>query len=126
MKKELLAGALLAVMIAASILNILRIRKVTDNLTDLTEQISASAEAGDWAAAGKDAEALQRQWTDDCGYLRLVLRHSEIDNTTEYLCSLLGGVYQEDDNVVRSAAELIEINFKNMTDIERLSPGSVF
>jgi len=126
MKKELLAGLLLAVMIAASVLNILRIRKITDSLIDLAEQTSSAAETGDWDAAENTAADMQQKWKDSCGYLRLVLRHSEIDNTTEYLCELLVGVYEKDNAQVKSAAELIEINFKNMTDIERLSPGSVF
>jgi len=126
MKKELLAGLLLAVMIAASVLNILLIRKLTDSLIDLAEQTSTAAEAGDWDTAKESAEDMQQKWKDSCGYLRIVLRHSEIDNTTEYLCGLLGGVYEKDSAEVRSAAELIEINFENMTDIERLSPGSVF
>lgn len=126
MLKEILVGCFLVIMLAAAIVNIHFLNKLTDDITRLIEESSRSAEQGDWDSAAKKAEEAVRLWSDSDTYTHLVLRHPETEDATDALYALLQEVYAKEEGAVKGAAGAAAAHMKSISSIEQIKFGSIF
>ena len=83
MKKEVIAGAVLALLIALSAWNIYSIDALTDSIGDSLRMSQALADIGDFDSAKTELDKGLKLWLNADGYTHIFLRHPEIDSTTD-------------------------------------------
>ena len=117
---------MLAVMFALSFYSIHHLRTLTDELCMLADNAADLAEEDQWEKAAEAAGALEKRWMESMRFTQIILRHSEIDFTTESIFELLRGVYAKEKEDVKSAARLTQSHLINLVSMERISLGSIF
>ena len=83
MKKEAIAGAVLALLIVLSAWNIYSIDALTDGISDSLRMSQALADIGDFDSAKTELDKGLKLWLNADGYTHIFLRHPEIDSTTD-------------------------------------------
>ncbi len=126
MKKELFAVGLLLFLITAAFLNLLHLKRFTGRLLGLTEEAYRCATVGQWEEARKKAEDAEKLWSDADYYTHIVIRHGEVDGTTEAFCAMLGELYKEDAGGAKGAYIALKKQIENVYGMERLSFKTVF
>ena len=86
MKKELFAGLVLLVMLAALLLNINQMNSLSDKIIESVQKTSQNAADDDWESAAQNAEKALADWLEKDAYTHIVLRHAEIDSITDSRC----------------------------------------
>ncbi|UOO38658.1 DUF4363 family protein [Oscillospiraceae bacterium CM] len=126
MKKELFIGVFFTLIIAAAIVNIYFLNKLTDHVTQLVDEAGAYAAAEKWDAAGRKAEEASALWEGSDGYTHLVLRHPEIDAATDALYDLLEKIYARESGGAEGAAKAARARLHSISAIEQIKIGSIF
>ena len=75
MKKEVIAGVVLALLIALSAWNIYSIDALTDGIGDSLRMSQALADIGDFDSAKIELDKGLRLWLNADGYTHIFLRH---------------------------------------------------
>ena len=126
MKREICALLLLAVLAALSIWNI---RGADRLIGEIQEHLDLSEKAmlsGDAPYAEQQLEAALHIWLAARDYTQIVLRHPELDETSdvfyETLQALKGGEYR----AVPAAFERLHYHLDCIADMEHVRPGSIF
>lgn len=126
MKKEFIIGCFLALLLAASLVNIHYLNKLTDKVTGLIEDSEKSAEEMAWEKAEEKAEAAAKLWSDSEPYTHLVLRHPEVESATDAIYGYVAQVYARDDGAAKGAAQAAISRMKSISSIEQIKLGSIF
>jgi predicted RNase H-like HicB family nuclease len=126
MKKEIVVGAFLILMLAAALVNIHFLNKLTGNVVSLVREADSAAQREDWAEAERQAEAAAKLWVESDTYTHLVLRHPEIEAATDALYGLLSEIYAGEQGAVKGAAQAAEARLKSLASIEEIRFGSIF
>jgi hypothetical protein len=90
MKKEIFAVGLLLFLITAAFLNLHYLKRFTDRLLGLTGEAYRCATVGQWEEARRKAEDAEKLWSDADYYTHIVIRHGEVDGTTDGLLRYAG------------------------------------
>lgn len=126
MKKEIITGCFLIIMLAASFVNIHYLNKLTDDITQLIEESEAYAEKDDWVQAVKKAEEAAKRWSGSEPYTHLVLRHPEVEAATDAIYGYLEQIYAREKGGAKGAAQAAISRLKSLSSIEKIKPGSIF
>jgi hypothetical protein len=126
MVKEPLVGCFLVLMLAAAIVNIHFLTKLTERVTGLIDEAEKSASEENWDKAVGKAEEAIGLWDGSDTYTHLVLRHSELESATDALYGFLEQVYAKEEGNAKGAAEAAKAHMKSISSIEQIKPGSVF
>jgi TRAP-type C4-dicarboxylate transport system substrate-binding protein len=126
MKKEIFIGCFLLVLLAAALVNIYFLNKLTDNVTHLIEESEKSAEEKDWDKAEKKAEEAARLWADSDTYTHLVLRHPEVESATDAIYAFMAEIYGREEGTAKGAAQAAISRMKSISSIEQIKFGSIF
>jgi TRAP-type C4-dicarboxylate transport system substrate-binding protein len=126
MKKEIFIGCFLALMLAAAIVNIHFLNKLTDDVTQHIEDARDFAARGDWDKAGKKAEEAAQMWSESDTYTHLVLRHPEVESATDAIYAFMQEVYAKEEGAAKGAAEAAISRMKSISSIEQIKFGSIF
>ena len=126
MKKEIFVIALLALMLAAAIVNVRFLGKLTDDVVKIAEKAANLATEGKWGEAETQAKAASKKWEDSETYTHIVLRHSEIERSTEVLNGLLREIYMREEGGVKGALAAAKSQMTSLASIERVRLGSIF
>lgn len=126
MKKELIVGGFLILMLAAAIINIHYLNKLTDKVTHLIEESERYTADGDWSSAEKKAEEASHTWDENDTYTHLVLRHPEIEATTDSIYGYIEQIYSKDQGAAKGAAKAAIARLKSISSIEQIRLGSIF
>ena len=126
MKREIGALALLGILIAGSVWNIRKADRLTGEIREHIEISEQAVRAGDSKYAVEQLEAALRIWLAARDYTQIVLRHPELDETSdvcyETLQALKGGEYR----AVPAAFERLHYHLDCIADMEHVRPGSIF
>ena len=125
MKKEWFAGICLIGLLVAVLLNFFVLKNLTGSLNELTDKALAEAENGNWDSAESLAEEAKNLWTSHDTYLRIVLRHSEVNETTVCLYSILENIEEKDAKETESSVKLLSLNVFRIMTGEEISLRSV-
>lgn len=126
MKKELIIGCFLVVMLAAAFINIHYLNSLTDDLVSLIEQAEESVHKSDWDTAEKKAKKAEELWLESDTYTHLVLRHSEIEAATDALYGFLEQIYAREEGALKGAARAACSRLHSIANIEKIRLGSIF
>jgi hypothetical protein len=89
-------------MLAAAIVNIHFLNRLTDNITRMLEESETYAERGDWDNAAKKAEEALKLWSDSDTYTHLVLRHPETEDAPDAIYGLLREIYAREEGASKA------------------------
>ncbi|SHH53839.1 protein of unknown function [Sporobacter termitidis DSM 10068] len=126
MKKEIFIGCFLVLMLAAAIVNIHFLTKLTDNVVNLIEDSEKYAGQGDWETAEKKAEEAARLWSDSDTYTHLVLRHPEVETAMDAIYGFMEEIYAKEEGAAKGAAEAAISRMQSISAIEQIKIGSIF
>ncbi|NLA86329.1 MAG: DUF4363 family protein [Clostridiales bacterium] len=126
MKKEIIVGCFLILMLIVSFVNIHFLNKLTDNVIQFIEESEKGAEQNDWDIAVKKGEAAAKLWSDSETYIHLVLRHAEIETTTDAIFGYMAQIYAREEGNASGAAQAAISRLKSISAIEKVKLGSVF
>lgn len=126
MKKEIIIGCFLIIMLGVSLVNIHYLNKLTDNVTQLIEQAENYAFEGNWNQSEKKAEEASNLWSNSETYTHLVLRHSEVESATDAIYGFLEQVYAKEQGALKGAAQAAVAHMKSISSIEQIKFGSIF
>jgi hypothetical protein len=126
LKKEIVAISLLAVILACSIINVFIIKRYTQHMARLIDDTQSYAEGEHWEKAVKSAEDAVEYWQMKSRYTHIVLRHSEINATTNAFCLFLAEVYKRDVNGMRGVSKALKSQIQSIYEMEKLKLGSIF
>ena len=125
MKKEIIISALFLAMVAAALINVSKLTRLTAELTREAELAADAAQEEDWAAAEAHATLAFSRWKDHGDYLTLVLRHGVIEQAENAIIGLLTDIYSHDKGRVLGSAEAVRRSMESIATVEQVRLGSV-
>lgn len=125
MKKELVAVAILVLILAASLINISFVDSRMGGLSSQVKQAGRLVDEGRTDEASALLGDSLREWKSLDGYVHIMLRHDEIDPITDEYYALLDELRSGGDATSASFETLIN-RLNGLADMERLSLASVF
>ena len=125
MKKEIVAGALLLLLLFGSIYNIYVIDKVLFGLEDEVTQAYKAAEAGDFTSAKAQMKSAISHWQGLDGYTHIFIRHTEIDSATDAFFTMLSDISAGDADSAEGSYGLLMAHLESLRTIEHPTFGSI-
>ncbi|MDD6090276.1 MAG: DUF4363 family protein [Clostridiales bacterium] len=125
MKKEIVAGAVLLLLIAGSVWNICSIDTLAGDIMRTLELSEAAADSGDFTAAKSEMDRGLKLWLDADGYTHIFLRHPEIDSTTDAFYELQELLIDGDSEGYSAAYAKLRYHLDSICGMEHISVGSV-
>ena len=126
MKKEIIAGAMLVLILALSLVNTCAIGYLCDDISASITRAGELAQEGDWDGSEAAIGEAIGLWERCEGYTHVVLRHTDIETLSDDFYELLEHIYSQDVGGVRGAVELVNGHLTGIKDMEKLRFGSIF
>jgi hypothetical protein len=126
LKKEPLAGALLAALFIGSLINISELNRLGAAISSKIDDAAYLARSGDWDGATAAASAAAAAWEDSGVYTHIVLRHTVIEDVSDKLWDLAKAVYSRSPGETAGAAMSARARVESTVSIERVRLGSIF
>lgn len=126
MKAFLPSLLILAAIVSAAALNCGIIARKTVLWDEKISQSEVQAQAGDWSSAEKLLKKMQKSWENSRTYLRITIRHEELDSV-ETLCSraAVAADQRERADFLGETAEL-RSRLRLLSEMEQFKLGSIF
>lgn len=125
MKKELLAGALLLVLIGLCAWNLRYLTRMCTQLDDAVAQAETSYAAGDPARTIETLRAAAACWSDAEDYAHCMLPHESTDAVTEGFRRAMRALESGAPSAAADIA-LLRLRIRSLADGERVALGNVF
>ena len=126
MKRELFAALLLLALIGASVWNIHRADALTAEIRVHLDRSEKAALAADPENALLELEAAKRIWLCARGYTQVILRHPELDETSDVFYETLRDLRAGELRALPAAYERLRYRLGSVRDMEHVSWGTVF
>jgi hypothetical protein len=126
LKKEIVAAIILTVILTGTLINTWALENMTQELTDLADDAEYCAEAGNWDGAIEKALEAQTKWNNADGYTHIVVRHAEIDSTTDAFYDFMKALYSEEPGNAKGAHMLLIAHLESIAGMEKIKFGSIF
>ena len=126
MKREICAALLLLVLIGASVWNIRRADRLTDEIREHLELSERALLAADPNYAKEQLEAAKRIWLSARGYTQMFLRHPELDGTSDVFYETLQDLQAGELRALPAAYERLRYHLDSIRDMEHVRWGTVF
>ena len=126
MKREICALLLLAALIAASVWNI---RRVETLISDVEEHVALSEKAllaGDGKYAAEQLEAAFRIWRAAKAYTQTILRHTELDCTSDAFFAARRELSAGEIRAVPAVYDQLRYHLDCIAGMEKVTWGTVF
>lgn len=121
MKHLVIALAVLAALFSATLYNSYYISQKTGELTDLLEQAGGIARSGDWTGAEAATREAYKKWQSLGGYLRIVIRHDQIDDAESIFGEVLSFIQWQDAVEYSASNASLIARLRQIDEMERLS-----
>ncbi|MBQ8930125.1 MAG: DUF4363 family protein [Oscillospiraceae bacterium] len=126
MKKEVLAGAAILLLLVLAAVNVSGVNAVTDQVSGLVRDACDRAADGDWASALACAERAVSVMDRHSTYLHMVLRHDEFDAVYDALEELAGCLQSRDTDAAAAQGRIARTRLASAAQRENVTLGSVF
>lgn len=126
MKREICALFLLAVLIAASVWNIHRADALIDEVKEHVALSEKALLAGDNRYASEQLKAAFRIWLAAKSYTQTMLRHSELDSTSDAFYSAMRELDAGEIRAVPAAYDQLRYHLDSIAGMERVGWGTIF
>lgn len=125
MKRELIAVALLATLLALSLANVHYIENKSAALMENIGAAETLLDSGDTLGAESALRVSLDGWLGWKSYTHIMLRHSEIDAITDTYYELLAGI-QNGGEAPKAAFGALRQKLLDLSEKERVSAGTLF
>lgn len=125
MKREIIAGIILVLILAASLVNIWFVDSKTDYLSGQVARAGELADEGNPEEAARVLQESLDDWKKLDKYVHIMLRHDEIDPITDEYYSLLDELDSGGEATSASFETLIS-RLHELAEIEHLTFDSIF
>ena len=126
MRRELCAGLLLALLIAAAALCLNRVDRLIDRVDAQLTLSESAAEEGDYAGALNALEGALRLWEENQSFTGVFLPHPELDEAGEAFYELMELLLQQDAGALPAAYRRIGAKLRHISAMEHPSIDTVF
>ena len=121
MKRLWIAAALLAAMLAGSLVNAWYAQSLCDGLNRQLEQAQKLARAEDWDRAEKVTREVYEDWQDSHFYLHTIMRHSDTDEILRAFRSVLQYLELEEMDQYAAANADLMAQIELLAEMEQAS-----
>ncbi len=121
MKRLVISGALLLLLLGLSAAHVFCLYNLTEGLTSALTQAQTCAEQGDWDAAAAITERARERWMENESYLHATLHHRDIDAVLTCFGETLAYLNGQE----RQPAEYAAANSRLVTQLELLLEGEL-
>ena len=125
MKKEWIAAALLALLFAASLVNIACLDRLIGRIEAETDRSKALAAGGDFPAAEAALDEAVELWIAANSYTHIFIRHPEIDSTSDAFYELKELLAEQNADGFPSAFDKLKYHLNSIDKMEHIRLGSV-
>jgi hypothetical protein len=125
MKYIIGAAGILLVIVAGSLFNLNELVKVTDRAAEYISSATVYADAGDSAAALREARALEDYWHGKRGYLDAVMTHEDLDGIAAAIANLVSSAESGNYDDFHNSAKLLEILLEHLRESEHFRWSNV-
>ena len=124
--KEIFAAVLLTALFLGTLANTRYIGRVVEELRSHVERSENLAREGNFEMASDSLREGIDKWESYSPYTRILLRHTEIDSTTDAFYDLLSEL--EDGALSRAIGAFgkLDAHLRGIAEIEHVSLGSIF
>lgn len=126
MKREIGALLLLGLLAAASVWNIRRADSLTEEIREHVTLSEKAVLAGDGEYASEQLDAAFRIWTSAKAYTQTLLRHSELDVTSDAFFAAMRELEAGEIRAVPAAYEQLRYHLGCIAGMEHVTWGTVF
>lgn len=126
MKKELIAGSVILLLIAGAVINVLHLRALSSSLTEHIQNAQTASAEEIFDRAEKELRAALDTWLDADGYTHIFIRHSEIDSTSDAFYDALSCIAEQDGDGAVAACEKLQYHIDSIVSMEYVTLKSVF
>lgn len=125
MKHEYIAGALILIIMIASIINTNYVENKTRTLSQEVESAETLYFNGDGTEAVERIKGSLENWLGWDSYAHIMLRHSEVDLVTDAYFELLSEL-QSEETVPEASFSKLKQQLYSISIMEQITVGSVF
>ena len=125
MRRELLAAALLALLVLGAGWNIRVVDRLTADIMECLDRSEASALEGHQERSKEALEQGLDLWLEADSYTHIFIRHSEIDSTTDAFYEALEELSDNDCEATSAAFEKLRYHLRSLNTMEHVSLGSI-
>ena len=126
MRRELCAGVLLALLLAAAALCLNRVDRLIGRVGAQLAQSEKAADQGDYKGALDALEEALSLWEESQAFTGVFLRHPEVDETGEAFYELMELLLQQDAEALPAAYRRIGAKLRHISAMEHPSVATVF
>lgn len=126
MKKELIVGLIFLLMVAVSIVNIIRIDAFSSDMISLIQSADHASSLFDWENAAVYAEKATNLWNSKESYTHITIDHGNTDAISDSLYELLAEIYSQDSGHVHGMAMQLAARLTSLSEMEKPHWGSIF
>ncbi len=126
MKAFLPSVLILAAILAAAVLNCGVIARRADCWSGEIQQAEALAREGDWQGARSALKRARRSWNVSRTYLRITIRHEELDNAEAIYCRAAVSADAEELSDFLSETAELRNQLHLLSETEQFTIGNVF
>ena len=126
MKREIGALLLLGLLIAASVWNIRRADGLIEEVKEDGALSEKAVRAGDAKYASEQLEAAFRIWLAAKAYTQTLLRHSELDGTSDAFYAAMRELDAGEIRAIPAAYDQLRYHLDAIAGMEKVSWGTVF
>ena len=126
MKREIIAGTVLLLLLVAVLFNSFFISRLTGNIISIVDEAADAADAGKWETSVEKATEAIKLWNMSDKYTHIILNHDEIGMLSDSLYELLEEIHAGNSGTVTSAARMVRTRLEDVAKMESMSPGSIF
>lgn len=126
MKREIGAIILLGLLIGASVWNIRRADALVEEIKEHVALSEKAVKAGDPKYAAEQLAAAFRIWGAARNYTQAVLRHPELDGTSDAFYAAMRELRAGETRAVPAVYEQLRYHLDSIAGMEKVSWGTVF
>jgi hypothetical protein len=126
MKKTYFAIALLLLLLAATLVNVWYLDGFISDLVGYVDTSRTYVEAEDYDGAERKLRQAIDEWNGADGYTHVLIRHSEIDSTTDAFYELLSDIVSGDGDSAVGSFEKLTAHLTSIATMEYVTFGSIF
>ena len=125
MKKEWCAAGMVLCLIIGSIWNICHLEALAARMTEHIRGAETAAESGQIPLAEQELRLALEIWLDADGYTHVLIRHAEIDATSDAFYEALSALSEGDPKAFPAACEKLQYHIDSIVSMEHVTPRSV-
>ena len=125
MRREITVLFLLLILIAASLLNIGYINRLSNDLCSQLDSIDAAAKSGEFETAIKLFHKSYKLWDQNKMYYGIFLRHPEIDSGYDCFYDLKAELVSENADAIPALCAKLKYHIQCLADMEKLKLSSI-